>query len=76
MVFERSSFAWMKANNDKFRPTTPVLRKGLPPMIRKGKSGGAGELYSTQQQDAIDAHARAGLERLGCDLPYEELFGR
>jgi hypothetical protein len=40
--------------------------------MRKGTQGGSAELLSPAQQREVDAFCRAELQRLGCDLPYDE----
>ena len=76
LVCEKSSFAYMKAAEDKFHPPamTPWSLPGRQ-MIRRGVSGGSSELISSEQQRFIDDHFRADLQRLGSDCPYDEMWG-
>jgi hypothetical protein len=39
-------------------------------MIRRGERAVSGELLTPAQQQRIDDHCRAELERLDCDFPY------
>jgi hypothetical protein len=71
-VFEKSSFAYMKAINHKF---SPIIRDApLINIIRKGTTADDGELLTREQFDKVDAYCKSELKRLGCDLPYGELF--
>ncbi len=72
-VYEKCTFAYMKAIDEKFVP----MPKGTVPwgemeMMRAGKAGNSGELISLEQQQRIDAHCQAELARLGSTLPYTE----
>ena len=75
-VVEQSTFASMKAAVSKFEPglVVPWGKEGA--MMRRGQSGGSSELLTPEQQQRIDEHCRAELLRLGCDFPYEAVFGR
>jgi hypothetical protein len=75
-VLEKSSFQYMKDIDHKFTPSMPMVVKNQADsvMIRRGQSGGADELLSTEQQDLIDRFCQAELLRLGSDLPYTEMF--
>ncbi len=76
-VCEKSSFAYMKAANEKFAP--PAISPWSSPnrqMIRRGASGGSSELITPEQQRFIDAKCRAGLQRLGSDFPFDEVWGK
>jgi hypothetical protein len=74
-VVEQSTFASMKAAARKFEPglIVPWGKEGA--MMRRGQSGGSGELLTPEQQQRIDEHCRAELKRLGCDFPYDAVFG-
>ncbi len=75
-VCEKSSFAYMKANDEKFRPPaiTPFSSRNRQ-MIRRGASGGSSELLSSEQQTGIDAFFRSDLQQRGSDFPYDETWG-
>jgi len=73
-IVERSSFAYMKANESKFAPPRMRFIKERGTMMRSGKKGASSELLSREQQARIDAYCIARLEELGSDLPYEDLF--
>ena len=72
-VREKTSFAYMKANDEKFAP--PAWNEGYVPLVREGKSGNSKELLSEEQQQAIDAHCITELEKLGSEFPYRALYG-
>jgi hypothetical protein len=76
-VIEKSSFSWMKKEDHRFAPPrSPYARPGqTAEMIRSGAVGTAKQELSPEQCARIDAGARAALARLGCDLPYDEMFG-
>ena len=44
-------------------------------MVRSGTSGASSALLSSAQQKQIDDYCRADLARLGCDFPYDEVYG-
>ncbi len=44
--------------------------------MRKGKQGASNELLTPERQNAIDAACKAELQRLGSDLPYDEICGK
>ena len=71
-VCEKSSFAYMKGIDHKFRigKMIPWLAEGA--MMRKGTQGGSSELLSRERQHDMDAYFMAELKRLGSDFPYEE----
>ncbi len=76
-VCEKSSFAYMKSIDEKFKP--PALTPWSSPnrqMIRRGVSGGSSELLSSEQQDFIDTTCRAELARLGSDFAYDAVWGK
>jgi hypothetical protein len=75
-VCEKSSFAYMKNVDEKFKP--PALTPWSSPnrqMIRRGVSGGSSELLSPEQQDFIDTTCRAELARIGSDFAYDAVWG-
>jgi hypothetical protein len=71
-VCEKSSFAYMKRNDNKFFMWNLIPWQSQVAMVRKGSQGGSSELLSAEQQRQVDAYFMAELKRLGCDLPYEE----
>ncbi len=73
---EKSSFAYMKSIDEKFKP--PALTPWSSPnrqMIRRGVSGGSSELLSPEQQDFIDTICKAELKRVGSDFAYDAVWG-
>ena len=77
IVCEKSSFAYMKKHEEKFAP--PVLSPWASPdrrMIRRGVSGGSSELITPEQQQRIDTRCKTGLQRLGSDFPFDEVWGK
>ncbi|MEM7343074.1 MAG: sulfotransferase domain-containing protein [Chloroflexota bacterium] len=72
-VIEKSSFAYMKANDHLY--SQPAWETGgHVPLVRSGKSGNAKETLSQEQQAQIDAFCLRELEQLGSDFPYREVF--
>jgi hypothetical protein len=71
-VCEKSSFAYMKGIDHKFRVGKMIPGRPEGAMMRKGTQGGSSELLSPERQREVDAYFIAELKRLGCDLPYEE----
>jgi hypothetical protein len=74
-VVEQSSFAVMNAAGHRFEPGRVVPWSKEKAMMRRGASGGSSELLTPEQQRLIDGHCRAELARLGCDFPYDAVFG-
>lgn len=74
-VVEQSSFASMKAAGGRFEPGRIVPWGQERSMVRRGESGKSSELLTPEQQQRIDAWARAELARLDCDFPYDDAFG-
>ena len=74
-VRRRSDFAYMKREGSKFEPGQIVPWGSVGYMIRRGASGGANELLTPEQQRRIDDYCRSELARLGCDFPYDEMYG-
>jgi hypothetical protein len=75
-VVQRSSFDYMKNIEHKFE--TGMLVPWAKPqgaMIRRGQRNVSSELLTPAQQQRIDDHFSAELKRLGCDFPYDEVFG-
>jgi aryl sulfotransferase len=75
-VVAQSTFAAMKAAGSKFEPGRVVPWGSERAMMRRGVSGGSSELLTPEQQRRIDDHCRSELLRLGCDFPYDAVFGR
>lgn len=72
-VCEKASFDYMKKIDDKFRAWEMIPWKSTAaPMMRKGTQSSSAELLSPAQQERIDRHFMAELQRLGSDFPYEE----
>ena len=71
-VLDKSSFSYMKANDDMFAP--PAWDAGRVPMVRSGKSGNAKELLSSAAQTQIDEFCIRELDKLGSDFPYKDLY--
>jgi hypothetical protein len=71
-VCRRSSFEYMKANDQKYAMGKMIAWREPGAMIRKGSQGGSSEMLSPEQQRQIDQHFMAELKRLGSDFPYEE----
>jgi hypothetical protein len=64
-AIEYSSFAWMKANSDKFTRASAAGPKLFKPgqFIRQGKVGGHADELTAAQAEALLARARADLPR-------------
>lgn len=75
-VVEKSSYAWMKANDKIFSPPTPpdYQEQGNISMVRSGKTGASGDTLTADQQQAIDAFCQQELLALGSDFPYAERY--
>jgi len=72
-VCQKASFDYMKTIDEKFRAWEMIPWKSTAaPMMRKGTQSSSEELLSPEQQERIDRHFMAELERLGSDFPYEE----
>ena len=75
-VLRKSGRDWMKAHDARFRPGVSLpWADAAAPLARRGVSGGTGELLSPAQRARLRSHSRNGLGRLGCDLPFEAVFG-
>lgn len=75
-VVHQSSFAHMKQLGPVFEP--PMLTPWSTPrgaVVRSGRRGNSRELLTPAQQRRIDEHCRAQLVQLGCDFPYDEVYG-
>jgi hypothetical protein len=71
-VTELSSFAYMKAIDDKFTTGKFLSLRAPASMMRKGSDGGSSELLTPEQARRIDEYSINELKRLGSDFPYEE----
>jgi hypothetical protein len=72
-VCQKASFDYMKTIDEKFRAWEMIPWKSTAaPMMRKGTQSSSAELLTAEQQERIDRHFMAELERLGSDFPYEE----
>ena len=71
-VTEKSSFAYMKQIDHKFRMGKIIPWRAEGAMMRKGTQGGSSELLTRERQREMDEYFRAELRRLGSDFPYEE----
>jgi hypothetical protein len=71
-VCEKSSFAYMKGIDHKFRIGKMIPWRPAGAMMRKGTQGGSSELLNRERQREMDAYFVAELKRLGSDFPYEE----
>ena len=75
-VVRQSSFEHMKTIEHKFETGMIVpWAKPQGAMIRRGQHKSSGELLTPELQNKIDDHCRAELKRLGCDFPYDQIFG-
>lgn len=75
-IAEKSSYAWMKANDRIFSPPTPpdYQEQGSISMVRSGKTGEAGNALTAEQRQAIDAFCQEELLALGSDFPYQNWY--
>lgn len=75
-VKEKSSFAYMKQLESCFEPpVNPYVRKkNRAKMVRSGKAGKAKEQLLERQVEEINRRAKATLERLGSDFPYDTYY--
>lgn len=71
-VLEKSSFEYMKAISHKFAPV--IDNKDTIHVVRKGRVGTGGELFTHEQLARIDSFCKSELVRLGSDFPYDQLF--
>jgi hypothetical protein len=75
-VCRKSSFEYMKSIDDRFAPFQNAPWHRPSAMMRKGKQGASSELLTLERQREIDAVCIAELQRLGSDLPYDEICGK
>ncbi len=74
-VLLKTGFTWMREHESRFTPPVPTLRDSNFRMMRRGGSGDSSELLPPEQIARIDEVFRARLLELGCDFPYDEIFG-
>lgn len=74
VVEERSSFAWMKANDHLF--AMPAWGDERVPLVREGKTGSAKQVFTDEQRARIDAHCQAELDRIGSNFPYAATYSK
>jgi hypothetical protein len=76
-VVRQSTYEHMKSIGHKFDTVglSPPWAAPKGAMVRRGQSGSANELLTAEDQQRIDAHWRAELQRLGSDFPYDSLYG-
>jgi hypothetical protein len=75
-VCEKSAFGYMKSIGECFNP--PALTPLSPAqrtMIRRGVSGGSGEMLDATQQQTIDDWCKSVLAELNSDVPFDTLWG-
>lgn len=73
-VIEKSSFEYMKAINTKFAPL--IGKSDKLDVIRKGKAGADGDLFTEAHLAKIDDFCKSELARLNSDFPFEIFAGR
>ncbi|HEX5047758.1 MAG TPA: sulfotransferase domain-containing protein [Gammaproteobacteria bacterium] len=74
-VERRSSFAYMKQEQQRFNPGHVVpWGSASGYMIRRGERGASDELLTPGQRRRIDDTCRAQLVALGSDFPYDATF--
>ena len=71
-VCRRSTFEYMKRNDEKFRIGKVIPWQPEGAMIRKGAQGASSELLTPERQRELDAYFMGELKRLGSDFPYHE----
>ena len=76
-VLERCSFAFMRDQDEAFAPPrTPLVPREGPLMMRRGVSGGSGEMLDAATRDRVDALCKRELARLASPFPYDDAFAR
>ncbi|MEM7132389.1 MAG: sulfotransferase domain-containing protein [Chloroflexota bacterium] len=73
LVLEKSSFQYMKANEDKFEPPTPMVNDKVE-LLRTGKKGEAAHHLTAEQLTSVDQAMKEHLDALRSDFPYERYF--
>jgi hypothetical protein len=74
-VCRKSSFDYMKSIDERFAPFQGAPWRSKTFMMRSGEQGASSALLTPQQQREMDAVFTAELQRLGSDLPYDEICG-
>ena len=74
-VVAQSTFAHMKAIEDRFDTPGAPWTTASGTMMRRGERGKSDELISAAEQRRIDDYWRAELVASGCDFPYGTAFG-
>ncbi len=74
-VCRKSSFDYMKSIDERFAPFQGAPWRGKTFMMRSGEQGAPSALLTPQQQNEMDAVFTAELQKLGSDLPYDEICG-
>jgi len=74
-VCRKSSFDHMKSIDERFAPFQGAPWRGKTFMMRSGEQGASSALLTPQQQREMDAVFTAELQKLGSDLPYDEICG-
>jgi len=74
-VCRKSSFDYMKSIDERFAPYRGAAWRSKTFMLRTGKQGGSSTLLTPERQCEMDAVFIAELQRLGSDLPYDEICG-
>jgi len=74
-VCRKSSFDYMKSIDERFAPFQGAPWRSKTFMMRSGEQGASSALLAPQQQREMDAVFTAELQKLGSDLPYDEICG-
>jgi Sulfotransferase domain len=74
-VCRKSSFDYMKSIDERFAPYRGARWRSKTFMLRTGKQGGASALLTPEHRWEMDSVFIAELQRLGSDLPYDEICG-
>lgn len=74
-VCRKSSFEYMKSIDERFAPYQGAPWRSQTFMMRSGEQGASSALLTQQQQNEMDAVFATELQKLGSDLPYDEICG-
>ena len=74
-VCRKSSFDYMKSIDERFGPFQGAPWRNKTFMMRSGEQGASSALLTPHQQREMDAVFTAELQKLGSDLPYDEICG-